>query len=229
MSTRKRSRVTWRYQGGRRRAYADFRDYTDVGGRREALVVPGDSLATTSPEVAEVLAGKRLAELDALRTRRQQRSVHALPLEATLGDFAREHLIAKAQAGTVTESWIGETEHCLSRAIEHFGASRDLSAITAADVRRWGEALRSNQTGRGGTISGGTIRHHLNALSNLFRRAQAEGRVPPGYNPVTALLEKPTARREEAGGSKSRTLPSCSKQLAPMGRAVDRKVPRSTR
>ena len=36
-------------------------------------------------------------------------------------------------------------------------------------------------------MSGGTLRHYLNALSNLFRRAQAEGYVPPGYNPVAAM------------------------------------------
>jgi integrase len=48
------------------------------------------------------------------------------------------------------------------------------------------------------TLSGGSIRHYLNALSNLYRRAQSEGYVPPGYNPVAALLEKPTPRREEA-------------------------------
>lgn len=42
------------------------------------------------------------------------------------------------------------------------------------------------------------MRHHLNALSNLYRRAQAEGFVTPGYNRVTALLEKPSAQRHEA-------------------------------
>jgi hypothetical protein len=38
----------------------------------------------------------------------------------------------------------------------------------------------------------------VNALSNTYRRAQAEGVVPPGYNPAAAMLEKPTAKREEA-------------------------------
>ena len=46
-------------------------------------------------------------------------------------------------------------------------------------------------------MSGGTVRHHLNALSNLYRRAQAEGYVVTGYNPVNAMLEKPTASRVE--------------------------------
>jgi integrase len=42
------------------------------------------------------------------------------------------------------------------------------------------------------------VRHHLNALSNLFRRAQEEEVVPPGFNPVAAMMEKPAARRLEA-------------------------------
>ena len=44
----------------------------------------------------------------------------------------------------------------------------------------------------------GNVRHHLNALSGVFRRAASEGYVPPGYNPVAALLEKPTGKPGEA-------------------------------
>ncbi len=193
-----RGRVFWREQGGARRAYGDFRDYADVGGKREALVVPRDRLATSDANLAEVLAAKRLDELNRLRAQRQAGAVHDLPRRTTLLAFAREHLMAKAKAGKATESWVAETEHCLARAIEHFGSERDLSAITAADVRRWTELLQSVPNGRGATLSGGTVRHHLNALSNLYRRAQAEGYVTPGFNPVAALLEKPSAQRHEA-------------------------------
>jgi len=194
----KRGRVFWREQGGARRAYGDFRDYADVGGKREALLVPRDRLATSDANLAEVLAAKRLAELNRLRAQRQAGAVHDLPKRTTLPAFAREHLIAKAKAGKTTEDWVAETEHCLARAIEHFGSERDLSTITAADVRRWTELLQSVPNGRGATLSGGTVRHHLNALSNLYRRAQAEGFVTPGYNPVAALLEKPSAQHHEA-------------------------------
>src|SRR5712692_3670882 len=119
---RKRSRVFWREQGGGQRAYGDFRDYADVGGRREALIVPGDDLATNDVDVAEVLAAKRLAELNQLRARRQGRAVHGLPRETTLAEFAREHLIAKAKAGTTTQAWVAESEHYLQRALDYFGA-----------------------------------------------------------------------------------------------------------
>jgi hypothetical protein len=43
-----------------------------------------------------------------------------------------------------------------------------------------------------------TIRHHLNALSNLYRRAMEDELVPPGYNPVAALMEKPGRTEQEA-------------------------------
>lgn len=51
------SRIFWK----RGRAYADFRDFADVGGGREALMVPDDRYATTDPDMASVLAGQRLA------------------------------------------------------------------------------------------------------------------------------------------------------------------------
>lgn len=195
---RRRRRIYWREQGGARRAYADFRDYAEVGGSREALIVPGEALATTDGKVAEVLTAKRLAELDRLKTQRQTRAVHGLPRETTLSEFAREHLIAKARAGIVTDGWVAESEHYLGRALAFFGEHRPLDAIAAADVRKWSESLHTRPNGRRGTMSDGTVRHHLNCLSNLFRRAQAEGLVPPGFNPVVALLEKPRGKPREA-------------------------------
>jgi integrase len=43
-----------------------------------------------------------------------------------------------------------------------------------------------------------TIRHRLNALSNLYRRAMEDELVPPGYNPVASLMEKPGRTEQEA-------------------------------
>ena len=42
------------------------------------------------------------------------------------------------------------------------------------------------------------MRHYLNALSGLYKRAQSESVVGPGYNPVASLLDKPVAQRREA-------------------------------
>ena len=49
--------------------------------------------------------------------------------------------------------------------------------------------LREVRTIRDRALSDGTIRHHLNSLSNLYRRAQRRRHVPLGYNPV-ALLDR---------------------------------------
>ena len=192
---RGRLRIYWRERGGARRAYGDFRDYADVGGGRETLVAQGEKLATTDATTAQVLVARRLEQLDGLR---RGRAIHGIAKQTTLVAFSREHLIAKAKAGRVTEGWVAADEHFLGRAVEHFGADRELSTITAADLRMWAERLQAVPNGRGGTMSGGTVRHHLNALSNLFRRAQAEGAVVPGYNPVAALLDKRRAARREA-------------------------------
>ncbi len=185
----KKSRIYWRDRGGTRRAYADVRDYADVGGGREALVAPGEKLATTDGTTAQVLVARRLEQLDGLR---RGRALHGLAGQATLTDFARMHLVSKAKSGKVTEAWLELSEHHLKRAVEHFGATRDLASITTADVRGWCERLQADG------LSGGTVRHHLNALSNLYARARAERVVPSGYDPVGDLQDKPVARRVEA-------------------------------
>jgi hypothetical protein len=43
----------------------DGRDYSDVRGRREPLIAPGERSATTDPDVATQLAAERLQELEA--------------------------------------------------------------------------------------------------------------------------------------------------------------------
>jgi integrase len=136
-----------------------------------------------------VLLARRLEQLDGLR---RGRALHGLAGQATLADFACTHLVAKAKTRRVTEAWLTMSENHLNRAVEHFGAARELASITTADVRKWGEALQASG------LSGGTVRHHLNSLSNLYRRARAEQVVPSGYDPVGDLPEKPTAGRVEA-------------------------------
>ena len=67
---RLKSRVYARRRGREVRYYAEFRDYADVGGGREALIPPGDKLATTDPVIAEKLAGDRLRELQEAKRNR---------------------------------------------------------------------------------------------------------------------------------------------------------------
>jgi len=176
----------------RGRFYADFRDYRDVGGKREALKVPGAKIATQDATLAETLAATRLKELQRRRAQKEGRTVAGLPQLTPLEAFASDHLVAKEKAGKVTDGWMEGEELRLARAAAFFGADRDLSSIKVTDVRAWDEAL----TTRG--LGGGSRRQHLNTLSNLYRRAQAEERVIAGYNPVAALMDKPSAGRGEA-------------------------------
>jgi integrase len=191
-----RTQIYWRERGGGvRRAYADLREYADVGGRREPLVAPGEKLATADSATAQVLLGRRLEQLDGLR---RGRALHGLAGQATLAAFARAHLVAKAESQKFTKHWLEVTEMCLARAVEFFGADRGLSSITVADVRRWTMNLLATANGRGGTMAASSVRHHLSCLSNLYKRARAERVVPSGYDPVGDFDEKPSPARGEA-------------------------------
>jgi integrase len=102
------------------------------------------------------------------------------------------------KAGKVTDEWLALAELSLDRAIAYFGAERELNTLRVSDVRGWIAWMEALTTPRKRRLGAGTIRHHLNALSNLYRRAQEEEVVLPGYNPVTALMEKPAGPRREA-------------------------------
>src|SRR3989442_5484381 len=182
---RSRSRIIWRKQGGVPRDCGDLRQR---GGGREALRLPGTKRGVTDPDLAEVLCEKRAS---ALREGRLRGAV-GLPQPAALAAFAAEHLMAKAKGGKSTDAWLVQCERHLKRAVSEFGGQRELSTITTADVRQWVGRLAAEG------LSGSSQRHVIFTLSNLYRRAQSEGRVTPGYNPVAALLEKPSACREEA-------------------------------
>ena len=173
------------------RAYADFRAYTDEGGGREALARPGKKWGTTDPEIAEALFATRLMELQEKR-RGSAGAPHRRT--TTLAKLVRDHLLKKHNAGGTSHSHMLDLEHRLSAAIEHFGSDRDPRTIEPGDVRGWTDAL-----GKDGTRSPGTVRHYLNALSGLYGRAQEGLYVDPGYNPVSALVEKPSGwRKSEA-------------------------------
>ncbi len=186
-----KKRVYQRQQGRTARHYGDFRDYADVGGKREPLRIPGEKRATTDPELAETLAAQRLTELQRKRAENQGRAVAGLAPLTSLKKWISEHLIVKAKSGKVTDQWMEGEELRLGRALTHLG-DRDLSTVTVADVRRWTETLIAKG------LSGGTVRQHLNSLSNLYRRAQSEGKVALGYNPVAGMMDKPSAHKVPA-------------------------------
>ncbi len=187
--------IYWRSQGGAKRAYADLRAYADAGGRREPLIEPGQKLATTDATTAQVLLARRLEQLEAAR---RDRTLQRLTAQAHLAVFAQLHLVAKKESSKFTDQHLAAAETCLTRAVAFFGADRDLATITVADVRAWTTQLQKQSNGRGGKMSAANVRHHLNSLSNLYRRARAERVVPSGYDPVGDFDEKPTPARQEA-------------------------------
>ncbi len=193
MAKRSKSRIFWREQGGERRAYGDFREFSDVGGKREALVPEGGTRATTDPDVAAKLAADRVKELERAR---KSKGLGSQWKSSGLASYAEHHLRKKAQEGEVAEGWLTTTQGHLETAVQYFGAGRDLSSITPQDAEAYTAFLKTLPNGRGGTIKNGTVRKYLNGLSNMYRRAIAEGYAQ--VNPVAGMFTKPTPERTEA-------------------------------
>ena len=196
MTPRKRSsRIYWRTRGGERRAYGDFRDYADVGGKREPLVAEDQLVATSDPDVAVQLAARRLETLEAARRRLGLTGRHDT---VTLGAYARDYLITKKHAGKTTDGWLAACQVFLERAVAYFGADRPLDAIRVSDVRAWAAHVQTIKGTSGKHLGPETARRHLFALSNLYRFAAEEELVPPGFNPVAAFRDKPPRGQREA-------------------------------
>ena len=158
-----------RNQGGQSRYYADLRD---IGGGQVALRPGGTNRATTDKdEAAQLLAGK-IRELGAVTLG------PAVGLEAFVDEFVA------ANPGGVTDKWLSDTALRLRRAAEFFGTDRPLETIRPKDVRQW--------VSRYLHLSVSNQRHHLHALSSLYRYAQEMEVVRLGYNPVSALYRKPS-------------------------------------
>jgi integrase len=221
-------RIYTRKRGKRVRYYADLREYTDVLQTGEpvrlALIPDGETQATSDADVARKLAAARAEELE---RRRRSKHLLGIRREASLAEYAAYHLEQKAAAGAFTEAWLEQAEMHLRSAVEFLGAERTLDTIGVEDVQRWAAGLARQPARRPGRcpacgagkvelsglaaacskcthrwsvapLSGGSRRKYLNSLSNLYRRAQGEGYVLPGFNPVASLMDKPKARQEEA-------------------------------
>lgn len=193
MPRKRTTRLYWRERGGERRAYADLRD---LGEGRIALKPKGEEQATTDPDIAQALLAEKLKEI---RAQRRDRVLLGVERTAELGAFATHHLKMKARSGRVVKQHLAQQQKYLERACDFLGTGRGVHSVSVRDVERWMHALaerksrRTDDDGKRLTLSPKTVREHLNALSNLYRRAQAEGVVPPGFNPVQAVMDKPRA------------------------------------
>jgi integrase len=201
-------RIYWRARGGGSpRAYGDFRQWKDVGGKIEPLRPQGATLATTDAEEAERLYRDRATELDRLRQKTEVLGRElGIARTDTLVRFAAEHLETKARSGAVTVQWLQVSEMHLGTATDFFGQDRELHTITVADVQRYAHWLARQPVRRGKarkagdppkpTLSPASQRKYLNTLSNLFREAAARELVT--NNPVAMMSGKPVDRAQEA-------------------------------
>ena len=171
------------------RAYADFRAYADVGGDRGALSLPGSSWGVTDLDVAQALFDAQLAEFVAKR-QKQAGVPQTRRKETTLAALVRDHLLLKAKAGQTSHAHLVDLEIRLGAAVEYFGAHRNPRDVSSDDVREWMRELSDGWRGR--KRKDGTVRHYINALSGLYKRANEQLVVDAGYNPVAALVEKPS-------------------------------------
>src|SRR5262249_27713508 len=154
-TTKVKSRI---YTKGDGRLYGDFRD---VGGKREALKLPGATRATTDEAVARQLYAQRLAELTKAKTNAEHVQVGLREKEddaPRLKEYASSHLKTKAQLRACTEQWLEASETMLRDAVTFFGADRRLTTITVDDVKRWTIALLARDNGRGRTFTPSTVR-----------------------------------------------------------------------
>ena len=188
MPKHRTTRLYWRGS----RAWADFRDFADVGGGQEALKADGEPFATDDPDVAAKLAGDRIEELEGLR---RQSAILGVRGGAKIAKYASDHLVKKQEEGT-SPGHLGMVEGHLRVAVDYFGAGRELASISTGEVAEWVLALRRTPNGRGGTLSAATAIKYLNALSDLFARAVSDGYAI--LNPVRSLYKKPTPERVEA-------------------------------
>jgi integrase len=171
------------------RWWGDFRDFADVGGSREPLVPPGAKTATTDRLLAEKLSMERYRSLEAARRGESVAPAgRAVSAAHRLDAVALRHLQRKAESGKFNPRYLVNCERVLRRACEFFGPGTSVGAITPERVEAWLTSLR----GRG--LSNQTLRHHINALSNLYRTANHLRLVQPGYNPVAQL--DPTMKPE---------------------------------
>jgi integrase len=197
--------IYWRNQGGKLRAYADLRY---LGGRREALIPPGERRATSDPEIAQKLLYLRVRELE---EQNKKSVLLAIDPDPDFAKFAIHHVEEMESSREGSPGWLLNTEKYLARAVEYFMChqyattrnpkplprQRSLSTIGVQNVHAFHEWLKTQPNGRGGMLSAQSRRHHLSALSGLFKRAIAEGKLPMGSNPAAALVDKPNEPSNE--------------------------------
>jgi len=167
------------------RFYVDLRQF---GGRREALVPPGESYATRDEAVAIALAGPRIRQAT-----EETRSAHldGRTRIATIGEIAREWLDHRRESRQGNGDVQSVTLDRYERATYHLFKviDQDLPAhkLTKVEAGRALAALRHQPSRLGGTLSASSARQALTAMQQAYDYAADHGAVRDGSNPWRQL------------------------------------------
>lgn len=183
------------------RFYADFRDYSDVGGTLTALIPTGQRMATKNRDEANIVATEHLRRLEAARHGRAFGGVTSVTTLAEASMAFLVHTVRRPNAPSKT--WLAQCERHLRAACLVIGDQRDPSTIAVTDVEAFDTYLATTalilpgvEGRRGRTpvcgLDSGTRRQYLNTLSKLFTWMGKRGMVLAGYNPVRDMDDKPT-------------------------------------
>ena len=114
-----------------------------------------------------------------------------LPPDA-LGAYAAHHFERKVAAREGSPRWLASVRRHLEEAVRVLGPATPLAALGLPEVEGYLVHLLERPGAGGRPLAPATVNHYLNSLSNLFRRAVADGLAP--RNPVGLLLARPGAR-----------------------------------
>jgi integrase len=171
--------------------YGDFRMWSDVGGKQEALKPTGGTRATTDPTEAQALFAARLLALQAARvaqaTQPAEADDRAFPVR--LGPAFALHLERRAASSKLAEGTLALYEKCAKTLLRILGNVL-LASITPRVLTRYLDRRRNERnpkTGEG--IAVRTMRNELHALSNLLDRAVSDEVI--AKNPFKAWKDMP--------------------------------------
>jgi len=212
--SRRRRRATARIyikgcdRNGRGLYYGDFRAYHAVGGRLEALKVPGERRATTSVDAAEELFAVRLAELKRMAADAHHHTIRpAVKAPLRLVEAFQQHLEKRAASGKIAFGTLVNDEKAAKHLHRILGdiPLRDIDAGVLATYVRERTAHGHQKTGR--PLSACTLRNELHSLSSLLTRAVFEGDIPK--HPMEGWAdfpETPRSRRRCLSREEARAL-----------------------
>jgi integrase len=190
------ARIRWRNQGGKLRAYADLRS---LGGGQPALIPPGETRATTDPEIAERLLHRLVRKLKEQKKRNvlvaidpgpdlSESTIHRLAQQAASDAYDAEELMDAEAYLNLAVDYFTRWQHASIRRPEPLPRRRSLASIGLSDVRAFNEWLKSTPDQQGSQRPAASRRQILRALSGVFDTAIDRGKLRMGSNPVADLI-----------------------------------------